>query len=63
MHNKGPNAVAIYARVSSHEKKKELESQLEFLRKAVSGNFSQIYEIKDIASGIKGNRKGLLNGS
>ena len=55
-----PDAVAIYARVSSHDQKKELESQLEFLRKAVSGNFSQVYEIKDIASGIKGNRKGLL---
>ncbi|MBW1975844.1 MAG: IS607 family transposase [Deltaproteobacteria bacterium] len=55
-----PNAVAVYARVSSHDQKKDLESQLEFLRRAVTGSFSQIYEVKDAASGIKGNRKGLL---
>jgi len=55
-----PNAVAVYARVSSHDQKKDLESQLEFLRRAVTGSFSQIYEVKDVASGIKGNRKGLL---
>ena len=54
-----PNAVAVYARVSSHDQKKDLESQLEFLRRAVTGSFSQIYEVKDVASGIKGNRKGL----
>ena len=55
-----PNAVAIYARVSSHDQKKDLETQLEFLRKAVVGKYETVYEVKDIASGIKGNRKGLL---
>ena len=55
-----PNAVAIYARVSSHDQKKDLEPQLEFLRRAVAGRYETIYEVKDIASGIKGNRKGLL---
>ena len=49
-----------YARVSSHDQRKDLEAQLEFLRRAVSGNFSQIYEVKDIANGIKASRKGLL---
>ena len=52
--------MAIYARVSSHDQKKDLEAQSEFLRRAVSASFSQVYEVKDIASGIKGNRKGLL---
>ena len=54
------NAVAIYARVSSHDQKKDLETQLEFLRCAVAGKYEEVYEVKDIASGIKGNRKGLL---
>ena len=43
-----PNAVAIYARVSSHDQKKELESQLEFLRKAVSGNFSCAWQRPEV---------------
>ena len=55
-----PNAVAIYARVSSHDQRKDLERQLSFLRQAVTGKFEEVYEVKDIASGIKGNRKGLL---
>jgi len=55
-----PNAVAIYARVFSHDRKKDLETQLDFLRRAVAGKYEEVYEIKDIASGIKGNRKGLL---
>lgn len=55
-----PNAVAIYARVSSKDQRKDLETQLDFLRKAVAGKYEMVYEVKDIASGIKGNRKGLL---
>jgi len=55
-----PNAVAIYARVSSYDQKEDLLTQLEFLRKSVEGKFEKIYEVKDIASGIKEDRKGLL---
>ena len=55
-----PNAVAIYARVSSYDQRKDLETQLEFLRRAVTDKYEEVYEVKDIASGIKGNRKGLL---
>ena len=33
------------------------EAQIEFLRRAVSGSFSQVYEVRDIASGLKGNRR------
>jgi len=54
------NAVAIYGRVSSADQKKDLERQIEFLRKQVEGKYEKIYEIKDIASGIKEGRKGLL---
>ncbi len=54
------NAVAIYARVSSHDQRKDLETQMEFLRRAVTGKYEEVYEVKDIASGIKGDRKGLL---
>jgi predicted site-specific integrase-resolvase len=54
------NAVAIYGRVSSADQKKDLERQLEYLRKQVEGKYEKIYEIKDIASGIKEGRKGLL---
>jgi len=54
------NAVALYARVSSHDQKKDLETQLEFLRQKVAKDFEKVYEIKDIASGLKGDRKGLL---
>jgi len=54
------NAVAIYGRVSSADQKKDLERQLEFLREQVKGKYEKIYEIKDIASGIKEGRKGLL---
>lgn len=54
------NAVAIYGRVSSADQKKDLERQIEFLKKQVEGKYEKIYEIKDIASGIKEGRKGLL---
>jgi len=36
-----PNAVAIYARVSSLDQKEDLLSQLEFLRKTVEGKLEK----------------------
>jgi len=33
------------------------DAQIEFLRRAVAGSFSQVYEVRDIASGLKGNRR------
>ncbi|ADO45274.1 DNA binding domain protein, excisionase family [Hydrogenobacter thermophilus TK-6] len=57
---KRADAVAIYARVSSRDQKKDLERQLEYLRKCVEGKHQKVYEVKDIASGIKEGRKGLL---
>ena len=49
MEQEKPNAVAIYARVSSKDQKKDLETQLDFLRKAVAGKYEMVYEVKDIA--------------
>ncbi|MGC9100843.1 MAG: IS607 family transposase [Caldisericum sp.] len=57
---KKPQAVAIYARVSSRDQKLDLEKQIEFLRSQVKDKFEKIYEVKDIASGIKEGRKGFL---
>ncbi|MGC8853277.1 MAG: IS607 family transposase, partial [Hydrogenobacter sp.] len=48
-----PEAVAIYGRVSSCDQKEDLARQLEFLRKHVEGKFEKIYEVSDIASGVK----------
>ncbi|PMP69202.1 MAG: IS607 family transposase [Thermodesulfobacterium geofontis] len=56
-----PQAVAIYGRVSSRDQKEDLTRQLEFLRKHVEGKFEKIYEVSDIASGVKESRRGLLN--
>ena len=59
-YNKQQEKVALYARVSSYEKKKDLESQLERLR-----NFSNASgyiiskEVKEVASGMNDNREKL----
>jgi excisionase family DNA binding protein len=57
---KKPEAVAIYGRVLSRDRKEDLAMQLEFLRKHVEGKFEKIYEVSDIADGVKEGRKGLL---
>lgn len=56
-YNKGSETVALYARVSSYEKKKDLESQLERLRSfAIARGLVIGKEIKEIASGMNDNR-------
>jgi excisionase family DNA binding protein len=55
-----PEAVAIYGRVSSRKRREELRMQLEYLRKQVEGKFEEVYEVSDIADGVKEGRKGLL---
>jgi len=54
------NAVAVYARVSSRDQKKDLETQLEYLRQKLPATYDKVYEIKDIGSGLNGKRRGLL---
>jgi len=52
--------VATYARVSGANQKKELENQIEALKKYVEQNDWELVGIvKDIASGLKEDRKGL----
>ena len=52
--------VATYACVSGANQKKELENQIEALKKYVEQNDWELVGIvKDIASGLKEDRKGL----
>lgn len=60
---KRPKALAIYARVSSHEQKQkgDLKRQLETIKANFPiQEYSQVYEITDVSSGLNDKRKGLL---
>ena len=54
------NVAVLYARVSSRDQKKDLETQLEYLNQEVPKTYDKVYEIKDVGSGLNGKRKGLL---
>ncbi|MCD6084781.1 MAG: IS607 family transposase [Desulfurococcales archaeon] len=52
--------VVIYARVSGVNQKKELENQVEALKKYVEqNNWKLVAVVKDVASGLKEDRRGL----
>ncbi|RLE48113.1 MAG: IS607 family transposase [Candidatus Methanomethylicota archaeon] len=52
--------VVIYARVSGANQKKELENQVEALKKYIEqNNWELVAVVKDIASGLKEDRRGL----
>lgn len=52
--------IALYCRVSTQKQKEDLERQEKFLREyAISKGLNPIYVLKDIASGMNENRKGL----
>ena len=54
------NNVVIYARVSTPKQKKDLDNQIDFLKKYCIANGNNPYMIfSDIASGMNENRKGL----
>ena len=58
-----PKALEIYARVSSHEQKQkgDLRRQIETIRANFPiSDYSQVYEITDVSSGLNDKRKGLL---
>lgn len=56
----GSKKVALYARVSSHDQKADLERQMGRLRDyASSQGLVVAEEVAEIASGLNGNRKGL----
>jgi len=51
----------IYARVSSSDQKSDLERQIQYLTEYCTGKGYKVVDIlRDIASGLKTNRKGLL---
>jgi len=55
------NGVALYARVSSHDQKTDLDRQLARLTEfAVAQKFSIIDTVKEIGSGLNGHRKGMM---
>ena len=56
-----PDSVAIYARVSSSENRKKLDSQAERLTEYAVARGYRIYKIvKEVGSGVNDNRKQLL---
>ena len=58
--NQNTNKVVTYARVSTQKQKEDLERQSERLKQyCLKHNYQITQEIKDIASGLNDNRKGL----
>jgi excisionase family DNA binding protein len=60
---KRPKALAIYARVSSHEQKQkgDLRRQIETIKANFPiSDYSAVYEITDVSSGLNDKRKGLI---
>jgi len=56
----GKKRAAVYARVSSHDQKKDLERQKErLIAYAVEKGYEVVATITDVASGLNENRKGL----
>ncbi|WP_165847822.1 IS607 family transposase [Ammonifex thiophilus] len=54
-----PDTVVLYARVSGHDQKGDLERQIEALREAYGSKFSNVIVLTDIGSGLSTSRKGL----
>ncbi|MBM3237878.1 IS607 family transposase [Candidatus Poribacteria bacterium] len=60
---KRPHALALYARVSSHEQKQkgDLKRQIETIKANFPiDEYSAVYEITDVSSGLNDKRKGLI---
>jgi len=59
--SKEQRGTVLYARVSSHDQKEDLSRQQELLRSvAKAKSFDDVYELKDIGSGINFGKKGFL---
>lgn len=57
----GVNGVALYARVSSSDQKSDLDRQLARLTEfAIAQKFSIIDAVKEVGSGLNGDRKGMM---
>ncbi len=57
---KKDDAVAVYARVSSKDQLKDLQRQVDYLHNIVQEKFQKVYVIKEVASGVKEGRRGIL---
>ena len=57
---KKEDAVGVYARVSSRDQLKDLQRQADYLHSIVQDKFRKVYVIKDVASGVKEGRRGIL---
>ena len=54
-----PDTVVLYARVSGHDRKEDLERQVEALKEAYGSRFSNMVVLRDIGSGLSTSRRGL----
>lgn len=54
-----PDVVALYARVSGHDQKADLQRQVEALKEAYGSRFSGVMVLTDVGSGLSTDRRGL----
>lgn len=54
-----PDTVVLYARVSGHDQKADLQRQVEALKEAYGSKFSSAVVLTDVGSGLSTDRKGL----
>lgn len=54
-----PDTVVLYARVSGHDQKEDLQRQVEALKEAYGSGFSSMVVLTDIGSGLSTSRRGL----
>ncbi|ACX51543.1 DNA binding domain protein, excisionase family [Ammonifex degensii KC4] len=54
-----PDVVVLYARVSGHDQKANLQRQVEVLREAYGPKFSNVVVLTDVGSGLSTSRRGL----
>ncbi|MGB9886504.1 MAG: IS607 family transposase [Moorellales bacterium] len=54
-----PDTVVLYARVSGHDQKADLQGQVEALKETYGSRFSNVVVLTDVGSGLSTDRKGL----
>jgi excisionase family DNA binding protein len=54
-----PSVAVLYARVSGHDQKADLQRQVEALKEAYGSKFSDVVVLTDVGSGLSTDRRGL----
>ncbi len=54
-----PDVAVLYARVSGHDQKADLQRQVEALKEATGSRFSETVVLTDVGSGLSSDRRGL----